>query len=116
MAHNWSHSFMSGMNYVDDGFVFEDVYELARTRRGAKVVINWIPATSEELFCLSPRVRKCVLAYRQGLEVHLQRHSIDAAALLAFRTEVYVEENFRMRVRSYVLDDRNKEHIAFVYS
>ena len=41
---------MSGMNYVDGGFVFEDVYQMARERRGAKVTINWIPATSEELF------------------------------------------------------------------
>lgn len=107
---------MSGMNYVDDGFVFEDVYEMARKQRGPKIVINWIPATSGELFGFPPRVRKCVLAYRNGLDAHLQRHRIDAAALLVFRTEVYVEENFRMCVRSYVLDNRNKEHIAFVYS
>ena len=104
------------MNYVDGGFVFEDVYQMARERRGTKVVINWIPATSEELCGLSPRVKKCVLTYRQGLEAHLKCHRIDAAALLAFRTEVYVGESFRMSVRSYVLDDRNKEHIAFVYS
>lgn len=116
MAHNWSHSFMSGMNYVDAGFVFEDVYEMARARRGAKVTINWIPATSEELFGFSPRVRKCVLAYRAGLHKHLERHRIDAVALLEFRTEVYVAENFRMYVRSYVLDDRNKEHTVFVHS
>jgi len=40
MAHNWSHSFMSGMNYLDGGFVFENVYQMARERRGAKVTIN----------------------------------------------------------------------------
>lgn len=40
MAHNWSHSFMSEMNYVDGAFVYEDVYKLARERRGEKVIIN----------------------------------------------------------------------------
>ena len=30
MAHNWTHSFMSNMNYVDNGYVFEDMYQLAR--------------------------------------------------------------------------------------
>jgi ABC-type Mn2+/Zn2+ transport system ATPase subunit len=107
---------MSGMNYVDDGFVFEDVYKMARERRGAKVIINWVPATSEELFGLPARVRKCVMSYRYGLQEHLKRHRIDATALLEFRTEVYVAENFRMYVRSYVLDDKNKEHVVFVYS
>lgn len=107
---------MSGMNYVDGGFVFEDVFQMARERRGAKVIINWIPATSEELFGFPPRVRNCVLAYRAGLAEHLSRHSIDAAALVEFRTEVYVAENFRMYVRAVVLDDRKKEHIAFVWN
>lgn len=116
MAHNWSHSFMSGMNYVDAGFVFEDVYEVARARRGEKVTIHWIPATTEELFGFPPRVRKCVLAYRAGLHEHLERHRIDVVALLEFRTEVYVAENFRRYVRSFALDDRKKEHVVFVYS
>ena len=116
MAHNWSHSFMSGMNYLDGGFVFEDVYQMARERRGEKVTINWIPATSEELFGFPPRVRNCVLAYRTGLAEYLRRHSIDVAALIEFRTEVYVAENFRMYVRAYVLDNRKKEHIAYVWN
>lgn len=116
MGHNWSHSFMSGMNYVDCAFVFEDVFQMARERRGEKVIINWIPATSEELFGFSPRVRKCVLTYRVGLAEHLRRHSIDSAAFIEFRTEVYVAENSRMYVRAVVLDDRRKEHIAFVWN
>jgi hypothetical protein len=107
---------MSDMNHVDGGFVYEDMYQLARERRGKKVIINWIPATSEELFGLSPRIGKCVMAYRAGLTEHMQRHRIEVDALLEFRTEVYVAENHRMYVRAYVLDDRNKEHIAFVYS
>ena len=32
---------MSEMNYVDSAFVYEDVYRLARERRGEKVIINW---------------------------------------------------------------------------
>ena len=116
MAHNWSHSFMSCMNYLDGGFVFEDVYQMARERRGEQVTINWIPATSEELFGFPPRVRNCVLAYRIGLAEYLRRHSIDVAALIEFRTEVYVTENFRMYVRAYVLDSRKKEHIAYVWN
>lgn len=115
MAHNWSHSFMSGINYVDDAFVFEDVYRLARAQSGEKVIINWIPAGGEAPRYLPPRVQKCIEAYRAGLAEHLRRHHVDASALKTFRTEVYVAEDFRMYVRAFVIDDRDKEHVAFVW-
>jgi len=116
MARDWSHEFMSGMKNLEGGPVVDDLHEMAKTQPGAMVTINWIPATHEELFKFPPRVRKYALAYRQGLEEHVQSHAIDAAALLAFRTEVFVAENLRIYVRSYVLDDRHKEHIVFVHS
>ena len=116
MAHNWSHSFMSGMNYVDDAFVFEDVCRRARERRGEKVIISWIPARGEDSRDLPPRVQKCVEAYRTGLSEHLRRHHVDASALKTFRTEVYVAEKLRMYVRAFVIDDRDKEHLAFVWN
>lgn len=107
---------MSNMNYLDDGFVYEDMYAMARERHGSKVIIRWIPATSEELIGFPSRVIKSVMAYRAGLEEHLRRHSIDAAALIEFRTEVYVAENFQMHVRAFVVDDRKREHISFIWS
>jgi hypothetical protein len=115
MAHNWSHSFMSDMNYVDGGFVYEDVYKLAREKCGGKVVINWIPATTDELSEFPRRVTECIVAYRASLAEHLLRHKIDASALIEFRTEIYVAENFQMYVRAFVLDDRQKEHVAFIW-
>jgi len=115
MAHNWSHSFMSDMNYVDGGFVYEDVYKLAREKCGGKVVINWIPATTDELSEFPLRVTECIVAYRASLAEHLLRNKIDASALIEFRTEIYVAENFQMYVRAFVLDDRQKEHVAFIW-
>lgn len=116
MAHNWSHSFMSGMNYIDDQFVHEDMHKLARERKGQKVVVSWIPVRTEELFVLTPRVRKCIKAYRRGLREHLERHKIEPTSLVELRTEVYVAENFRMYVRAYALDDRGKEHATYVWA
>lgn len=116
MARDWSNEFMNGMKDLEGGPIVDDLHEMAKTQPGAKVTINWIPATHEELFKFPRRVRKYALGYRQGLEEHIQRHAIDATSLLAFRTEVFVAENLRIYVRSYVLDDRKKEHIVFVHS
>ena len=116
MSHNWTHSFMSGMNYIDGRFVYQDIYDLARKRKPRKVVISWIPNRTAELFGLTARVRKCIRYYRTALTVHLERHRIRPEALRELRTEVYIGENFHMYVRSYALDDRGKEHEAFVWT
>lgn len=115
MSHNWTHSFMSGMNYVDGRFVFEDLHDLARERRGERVVVSWIPRKDEELFSFTPRVRKYIRYYRKALKEHLAKHRINIDALQEMRTEVYVAENFRMYVRAYARDNRGKEHAQFVW-
>ncbi len=116
MAHNWSHSFMSWNNYLDGAHVFEDMYSLARTRRGEKVIVSWIPIRDDKMAGLTPRIRYFVNAYRSGLDKHLLHHKVELTALLELRTEVYVAGNFRMYVRAYALDDRGKEHAAFVWA
>ena len=107
---------MSNSNFVDGGFVYEDMQRLARERRGQRVVISWIPVRTEELFGLTPRIRTCVSFYRKSLTEFLQRQKLDPAALAELRTEVYVADNFRMYVRGYALDDRGREHSAYVWS
>jgi hypothetical protein len=116
MAHNWTHSFMSGMNYVDGGFVFEDMYQLARDRKGEKVTITWIPERPEELLPMTPRVRESIKYYRKALPGHIERHQVNPATISEMRTEVYVAGIYRIYVRSYVLDDRGKEHVQFVWA
>jgi len=107
---------MSGSNYVDGDFVFEDVHRLARDRKGQGVTITWIPERPEELFNLTPRVRESIKYYRKALPEHLTRHSIEPSTISEMRTEVYVADNYRMYVRSYVLDCRGKEHVQFVWA
>jgi hypothetical protein len=114
-SHNWTHSFMSDMNYVDGAFVYEDIKELARQRRPEKVVVSWIPTRDDELEALSPRARRCVLAYREGLDDFLLRNGVDKSAVEEMRTEVYVEDTLRMFVRAYARDNLGKQYIAFVW-
>ena len=116
MAHNWTHSFMSGNNYLDGRFAYEDMHALARAKRPAKVVVSWLPQRDEELSALTPRVREVIKHYRNGLAKHLQHHRIERSALVELRTEVYVANNFRIYVRAYARDDRGKEHEAYVWA
>lgn len=107
---------MSGMNYVDGDYVFEDMYQLARARKGQKVTVTWLPERPDELLGFTPRVLRSLEQYRRELLQHLARHEIDPAAISEMRTEVYVAENHRLYVRSYVLDNRGKQHVQFVWA
>lgn len=107
---------MSGVNYVDGDVVREDMYKLARERKGEKVTVSWIPNRPDEIEGISPRIRESLKHYRKDLSAHMQRHKIETGAILEMRTEVYVAQNNRIYVRSYALDDRGKEHVQFVWA
>lgn len=107
---------MSGMNYVDGGFVYEDMHRLARGKNGQKITVTWIPERGDEILGLTPRVRESLKHYRKGLPGHLARHNVEPHAITEMRTEVYMAENHRMYVRSYVLDNRGKEYVQFVWA
>src|SRR5438046_292404 len=53
IAHNFTHSFVSFMNYVDDGYVIDDLLEVARN--GKPISIQWIPDSRPDM-SLPPRV------------------------------------------------------------
>ncbi|MEP6819663.1 MAG: hypothetical protein ABJA18_09025 [bacterium] len=59
IAHNFSHSFVSLMNYVDDGYVIDDLLQVARDANGERVSIQWIPDAPPPSF-LPPRVLKSI--------------------------------------------------------
>jgi len=107
---------MSGINHIDGDFVFADMHKLARDRRGQKVTVTWIPERPEEIFTLTPRIRRSPKHNRTALPEHLSGHKTESTAISEMRTEVYVAENHRMYVRSYVLDSRGKEHVQFVWA
>jgi hypothetical protein len=115
-AHNLSHSFMSGMNCFDGDHVYPHVYALARSRRGRVVTINWIPATTADLFQLPPRARKSVRSYRKLVPDLMRRHRISPEMVVSLRTEVYLAKNFRMYVRAVAVDNRGKEYAQFVWA
>ena len=105
---------MSLMNEIDGELVRDEMYQMARDRKGEKVTVSWIPEREEEIISFNPRVRTAIGFYRSSFSRHLAQHSVEATAISEMRTDVYVGENDRVLVRSYVLDDRGKEHIQMV--
>lgn len=114
MAHNFTHSFVSLMNYVDDGYVIDDLRELARKAEGERVSIVWLPKKSYTWFKLTRRIRKSIPHHREWLRSHMSNHEIDESSIKELRTDVFMAKNRQIHIEAYVLDDRGKEQFINV--
>ena len=109
IAHNFSHSFVSFMNYVDDGYVVDDLLKLARNANGERISIHWIPDIASQKF-LTPRVLKSIAIYREWLPEHVQNSGGSVDTIREFRTDIFLKRNKQLAVQAYLVDDRGKEH------
>lgn len=111
VAHNFSHSFVSYMNYVDDGHVVDDLLQLAR--RGERIIIHWIPDTASQQG-LTPRVLKSVANYKEWLPKYIENAGASIDVIREFRTDMFLKPNKGVRVQAYLVDDRGKEYVCDV--
>lgn len=114
IAHNFTHSFVSYMNYVDDGYVIDDLLQVVRAAKGKRISIQWIP-DSPLPPCLPPRVLKSIAHRKTWLPSHVASSGADVAAIREFRTDIFVKPNHQIAVEAHVVDDRGKEHVACIF-
>ena len=114
MSHNFSHSFVSLMNYVDDGYVIDDLREMAKRARGETVSIIWFPKKRNIFPAFNKRVRKSITLSRKWLPNHMKNHEVDESMISEMRTDIYMAKNNQIYVKAYIKDIRGKEHIKGV--
>ena len=113
IAHNFSHSFVSFLNYLDDDYVIDDLRQLARKANGQRVSIYWIP-DSKQQSQLTPRVLKSIPYWKARLPNLVTSSGADINAIKEFRTDIFIKPNKQIAVETYLLDDRDKEHVCNV--
>ena len=113
IGHNFSHSFVSYMNYLDDGYVIDDLRQLARQANGERISIHWIPDSKPQA-SLPRRVLKSIGNYKAWLPRHIQNSGSHIEAIREFRTDIFLKPDKQIAVESYLLDDRGKEHVCNV--
>ena len=113
IAHNFSHSFVSYTNYIDNGPVIDDLLKLARKADGERISIQWIPESPVEDYW-PPRVLKSIAHYRAWLPEHIQDSGACIDSIREFRTDIFLKRNKQVAAEAYLVDDRGKEHISRV--
>src|SRR5687767_7075406 len=114
MAHNFTHSFVSFTNYVDDHYVIDLLREVAWEAPNRSLSMEWLPPVPVPSSPVPPIVQKSIGHFREWLPKHLQHHSIPIVALRSFQTFFAYTSRLGLRVRFEVLDDRGKLHTRTV--
>src|SRR5215203_6981918 len=78
--HNFGHSFMSGMNYVDDDHVMYEVRALVK-QPPHELRINFSTGKIEPEHMHTPRLIKSVVGRRQSLDDFLKRNNVDPSSV-----------------------------------
>jgi hypothetical protein len=114
MLHNFGHSFVSLMNYVNDVYITDILSEYARKAESHELAINFNDGSIRPEFAYPEELVKSVAYWKDWLPTHMTNHRIDARSLspiiLRYRLvklgrEVIVEST----------DDRGKKHKVFVH-
>lgn len=113
MARNFTHSFVSFMNYVDNGYVIDDLQQLAENANGERISIYWIPDSAPQA-SLPQRVVKSIGYYKDRLPEHIKNSGADVESIREFRTDIFLKSGKQVAVEAYLVDDRGKEHICNV--
>ncbi len=95
------------MNYVDDGYVIDDLRKLVRTNEENRVSIIWIP-DGRQPSELSPRILKSVDYWKGRLPDLVKASGSDMRAIREFSTEIFIKANKQIAVEGHLIDDRGR--------
>jgi len=79
--HNFSQSFMSGMNYFEDDHVMYDVYQMANKSEERAVSLNFSNGTCSHPKLATLRVYKSLTHYSLRLSKHLKSHDVEPSSV-----------------------------------
>ncbi len=114
IAHNYSHSFVSYTNYVDDGFVIDDLKQIVRKAEGEKICVWWVPE-HPQIPQLTQRILRSIEYYKRNLPKFVADMGSDIVAIREFRTEIYLKSNKQMAVEGHIVDGRGRAYVCPVF-
>jgi hypothetical protein len=111
--HNFGHSFVSLMNYVDNTYICDLLDEMARTSTGSEVRINFSGEVSDLPPCSAPQLSKSFEHWKAWLPKLLEQQNVNPAKLNAIVLR-YKLTRMGREILIEALDDRGKKHNVLV--
>jgi len=102
------------MNYVDEGYVIDDLRELVRRNERNRVSIGWIPERPQP-DDLTPRIVKSLGFWKARLPEMVKASGSDIRAIREFSTEIFLDANKQIAVEGRLIDNRGRVYSSRVY-
>ncbi len=102
--HNFGHSFLSLMNYVDGDYVIDELSNIIS--KGYDIEIDWLNNAFMPKPEATPRIIKSMDYYFANLKKHLQSQNVDVNRIKAMK--LYCPAKGRKYM--WAKDDRGKEY------
>jgi hypothetical protein len=106
--HNFGDSFVSLTNYVDDGYVIDDLSDIHK--RGVDIEIDWLAKTFQPSALATNRIKKSLEHFASDSARFLQAQNVDLSNLTTLRLLWPAGKAIRM----VAVDDRQKQYQIFV--
>ena len=106
--HNLGHSFLSSMNYVDDGYVFDDLKSIHIG--GNDITIDWLEGTFDPDSMSNRRLENSIGYYLENLDQHFTSLNVDIRRLNSLKFHWPAGERKYMEA----IDDRGKRYKIYV--
>ena len=106
--HNFGHSFLSDMNYVDSDFVFNELRKLHK--KEYDVSIDWKTKEFSPKTLCSGRILKSIDTWHSSIHGHFEAHNLDFTRLKRFELLWNAGETPKV----VALDDRGKLYEKFI--
>jgi len=129
MAHNFVHSFVSFMNYLDGAYILDDISKqltkgnmkvtfypevIVDTKNSAKERTGFIQRILFKRSSSFDRIKKSANIYAKSLPKHSHSHNVDISKLSSFEVKFEKDKINNILAHVKVIDDRNKLHEVFV--
>ncbi len=115
MLHNFGHSFVSLMNYVDDEYIIDILSELARQAPEHELDINFNNGQVLPPSNYPAKLHKSIVYWKEWLPKHMENHRVTLSAL----SEVHLRYRLVKDGQEVIVsarDDRGKDHKVFVHA
>lgn len=106
--HNFGHSFLSLMNYIDDGYVIDDLNDIVK--KGYDIEIDWLDKTFKPINESTKRINTSIDYYKADLKRHLLAQQINLESI----QELKLLWPAKGRKYMWAKDDRGKEYTIYV--
>ena len=107
-SRNFTHSFVSYENYIDGGYVIEELRQAARELKGEILGIYWAPDNAPINIRLPKKALEPLKYYKQWLPELAEQHEVELSAITELRTDIYRKPNHQTEVLSHLVDDYGK--------